>query len=106
MIKSALGRRHSRIGRRPEDLSSVRVCVLTCLLENTMITPVKFKSRVWVVWVEAADTGSAQTERELVNKDRQRPHLDRMLNSGDRLICISTQESRKVKLGLGICHSV
>lgn len=70
VIKSELGRRHSRIGRRPEALSSVRVCVLTCLSENTMITPVKFKSRVWAVWVEEADTGSAQTERELVNKDR------------------------------------
>lgn len=71
MIKSELGSsRHSRVGRRPEDLSSVRFCVLTCLLENTMITPIKFKSRVWAVWVEEADTGSAQTEREYINKDR------------------------------------
>lgn len=70
VIKSELGRRHSGVGRRPEGLNAVRVCVLTCLLENTMITPVKFKSRVWAVWVEEADTGSAQAEREYVNKDR------------------------------------
>lgn len=43
--------------------------------------------------------------REGVCQQRQRPHLDRMLSSGDRLICISTQESRRGKLGLGICRS-
>lgn len=46
VIKSKLGRRHSRVGKRPEDLSSVRFCVLTCLSENTTVTPTEFKSRV------------------------------------------------------------
>lgn len=46
------------------------------------------------------------SDREGACQQRQTEAPLRMLNSGDRLICISTQESRKVKLGLGICHSV
>lgn len=56
VTKSKRDRRHSRVGRRPEDLSSMR-CVLTCFSENTMVTPIKLKSRVWAVWVEAQTRG-------------------------------------------------
>lgn len=71
VIKSKLGRRRSRVGRRPEALSSVRFCVLTCLSENTMITPMKF--RVWALWVEEADNGSAQTEKNMSAKADRGP---------------------------------
>lgn len=72
VIKSKLDRRHSRVGRRPEDLSSMR-CVLTCFSENTMGTPIEFKSRVWAVWVEETDTQSAQTGCKTAKKDEGSP---------------------------------
>ena len=73
MIKSKLGRRHSRVGRTPEDLSSVRFCALTCLSENTMVTPTEFKSRAWAVWVEETDTGSALTGCKSAKKEEGGP---------------------------------
>lgn len=44
-------------GRRPEDLSSGRFCVLACLSHNTMAMPVRFKSRVRAMWVEEPELG-------------------------------------------------
>lgn len=67
VIKSKLGRRHSRVGRRPEDWSSMRFCVLT------VATPIKFKSRVRAVWVEETDARSAQTGCKSAKKEEGGP---------------------------------
>lgn len=38
-----------------------------------MITPIKFKSRVWAVWVEETDTQSAQTGCKSAKKEEGGP---------------------------------